>query len=95
MKGKTEKSTVLQDCAQKVTEHLYSEWEMQNFIQVPKKQISGFFFFYCKLKNALIFTIQNELCILFNVNLIYQEVFEMAYKTKPTQKYYRPKKVGE
>lgn len=87
MKGNTEKSTVLQNCLQKVTEHLYSEWKMQNCIEVPKKQISGFFF-YCKMKNLLTFTTQNELCILFNVNLKYQEVFEMVYKTKPTQKYY-------
>lgn len=42
MKGNTEKTTVLQDCAQRGTEHLYSEWEMQHFIDVPKKQISGF-----------------------------------------------------
>lgn len=53
MKGNTEKKTVLQDCTQKVAEHLYSEWEMQNFIKVPKEQISGFFFFLLQTEKCI------------------------------------------
>lgn len=71
---------------QRAAQHVYSEWGIQNFIAVSKTQTSGVFFL---LQNETANSHYINLvvhCIYFNVDVIYQELFEKIYKTKHIQK---------